>query len=41
MEASGKVTIFTRSINVNKLGYVSYIGDADTSSFNKVNNIKP
>ena len=41
MEAAGAVTIFKRSLDKNKLGYVSYIGDGDTSSFNEVNNSKP
>ena len=41
MEAAGAVTIFKRSLDKHKLRYVLYIGDGDTSSFNKVNNSKP
>ena len=41
MEAAGAVTIFKRSLDKNKLRYVSYNGDGDTSSFNEVNNNKP
>lgn len=36
MEGAGAVTIFNRSINKNKLRYVSYIGDGDTSSYAEV-----
>ena len=41
MEAVGAVTIFKKALDKNKLRYVSYIGDDDTSSFNEVNNSKP
>ena len=38
MEAAGALTIFKRSLDKNKLRYVSYIGDGDISSFNEVDN---
>ena len=41
MKVGAKVIIFKRSIGISKLWYVSYIGDANTLSVNKVNNIKP
>ena len=41
MEVVGAVTIFKRALDKNKLRYMSYIGDGDTSSFNEVNNSEP
>ena len=41
MEATGIVKIFKRSLDVNNLRYVSYIGDGDISYFNEVSNSKP
>ena len=41
MDAAGAVTIFKRSLDKNKLRYLSYIGDVDTSSFNEISNSKP
>ena len=36
MESAGAIKIFQRSINNHKLRYNNYIGDGDSSSFNKV-----
>ena len=41
MDAAGAVTIFKRSLDKNKLRYLSYIGDVYTSFFNEVSNSKP
>ena len=41
MESAGAVAIFKRSIEKNKLRYVSYIGDGDTSSYAEVRDAKP
>ena len=41
MEAAGAVEIFRRAINRNKLCYVNYLGDGDTTSFSKVQETKP
>ena len=36
MESSGAVKMFNRSVQFNKLQYVEYLGDGDTSSFHDV-----
>ena len=41
MESAGAIEIFQRSINNHKLRYNNYIGDGDSSSFNKVVQSKP
>ena len=41
LETAGAIEIFQRSINNHKLRYNNYIGDGDSSSFNKVVQSKP
>ena len=36
LESAGAINIFQRPINNHKLRYNNYIGDGDSSSFNKI-----
>ena len=41
MESTGTVTMFNRSVEINKLRYIEYVGDGDTSSFKDVKDSNP
>ena len=41
IESAGAIKNFNRSVRINNLRYLEYLGDGDTSSFRDVNNSKP